>query len=312
MHADVRAVLVLEVSPRLHRSVRLFAQLSFLVCARVGVLLFPFGSRDVSYLYVCFFFQAEDGIRDGHVTGVQTCALPIYSGLYPENDLPKVGHPYNYGVEGVISLSPDLVISAQENMKPETAAQLRDAGIPVLVLSHSGEGGMEALYTRIGQIATVFEVEERGEELVNRIRSDLDALQSELTQIPEDERLEVMFIYSHSLGDSTIYGGEDTGPGVLIELAGADDAADFIDGAHVTISSEALVTANPDVIIMMQRGLDAIGGVSGYLQLPGVSLTTAGHNEAIYTVDDSVRWIGPRFPQFAAQLARDLYGIEVP
>src|SRR5437660_2738194 len=26
-----------------------------------------------------FFFQAEDGIRDGHVTGVQTCALPIYS-----------------------------------------------------------------------------------------------------------------------------------------------------------------------------------------------------------------------------------------
>src|SRR5438876_1507534 len=25
-----------------------------------------------------FFFQAEDGIRDGRVTGVQTCALPIY------------------------------------------------------------------------------------------------------------------------------------------------------------------------------------------------------------------------------------------
>src|SRR5690606_10103780 len=27
---------------------------------------------------VCFFFQAEDGIRDFHVTGVQTCALPIF------------------------------------------------------------------------------------------------------------------------------------------------------------------------------------------------------------------------------------------
>src|SRR5690625_7880545 len=27
-----------------------------------------------------FFFQAEDGIRDGHVTGVQTCALPIFGG----------------------------------------------------------------------------------------------------------------------------------------------------------------------------------------------------------------------------------------
>src|SRR5690606_974868 len=29
----------------------------------------------------CFFFQAEDGIRDFHVTGVQTCALPIYRSM---------------------------------------------------------------------------------------------------------------------------------------------------------------------------------------------------------------------------------------
>src|SRR6266508_4875434 len=27
--------------------------------------------------FIFFFFHAEDGIRDGHVTGVQTCALPI-------------------------------------------------------------------------------------------------------------------------------------------------------------------------------------------------------------------------------------------
>src|SRR5690348_17868946 len=27
---------------------------------------------------IFFFFQAEDGIRDGRVTGVQTCALPIF------------------------------------------------------------------------------------------------------------------------------------------------------------------------------------------------------------------------------------------
>src|SRR6266508_5071235 len=29
-------------------------------------------------MFFFFFFQAEDGIRDGHVTGVQTCALPIW------------------------------------------------------------------------------------------------------------------------------------------------------------------------------------------------------------------------------------------
>src|SRR3989441_2865774 len=31
----------------------------------------------MSCIFVCFFFQAEDGIRDKLVTGVQTCALPI-------------------------------------------------------------------------------------------------------------------------------------------------------------------------------------------------------------------------------------------
>src|SRR6266498_6147144 len=31
-------------------------------------------------LHGFFFFQAEDGIRDADVTGVQTCALPIWSG----------------------------------------------------------------------------------------------------------------------------------------------------------------------------------------------------------------------------------------
>src|SRR5690625_6222103 len=31
----------------------------------------------IFFVSLFFFFQAEDGIRDGHVTGVQTCALPI-------------------------------------------------------------------------------------------------------------------------------------------------------------------------------------------------------------------------------------------
>src|SRR5690606_40045674 len=36
---------------------------------------------DLCVFVVNFFFQAEDGIRDFHVTGVQTCALPIFPGV---------------------------------------------------------------------------------------------------------------------------------------------------------------------------------------------------------------------------------------
>src|SRR5215208_1706156 len=42
------------------------------------MLFFFLSDTSCSYF---FFFQAEDGIRDGHVTGVQTCALPIWRRL---------------------------------------------------------------------------------------------------------------------------------------------------------------------------------------------------------------------------------------
>src|SRR5690606_40453129 len=42
------------------------------------------GSGALQDMLVAFFFQAEDGIRDFHVTGVQTCALPI-SRIEPES-----------------------------------------------------------------------------------------------------------------------------------------------------------------------------------------------------------------------------------
>ena len=40
-------------------------------------------SGDYLVSFFVFFFQAEDGIRDKLVTGVQTCALPIWLGLRP-------------------------------------------------------------------------------------------------------------------------------------------------------------------------------------------------------------------------------------
>src|SRR5690606_39805900 len=41
------------------------------------------------FILVLFFFRAEDGIRDFHVTGVQTCALPISLGPGAESESPS-------------------------------------------------------------------------------------------------------------------------------------------------------------------------------------------------------------------------------
>src|SRR2546425_6249180 len=61
---------------------------------QTGVERMPHGHSHLSFL-ACFFFQAEDGIRDKLVTGVQTCALPIWHG--PRNTCDGISHTSNVG-----------------------------------------------------------------------------------------------------------------------------------------------------------------------------------------------------------------------
>src|SRR2546430_5597494 len=75
-------------------------------------------SSDICYSF--FFFQAEDGIRDLTVTGVQTCALPILLGNGDGTFLPAV----SYGSPNPTSLAvgdfnadgnPDLAVANWQN-----------------------------------------------------------------------------------------------------------------------------------------------------------------------------------------------------
>src|SRR5207253_6625720 len=66
------------------------------------------------YYVVCFFvffFQAEDGIRDGHVTGVQTCALPISADPAGPPEHACLLHPPGLGVAGVGSAQGQRVVA---------------------------------------------------------------------------------------------------------------------------------------------------------------------------------------------------------
>src|SRR5690606_40732014 len=88
-----------------------------------------------------FFFQAEDGIRDFHVTGVQTCALPIYI-------LGKLG------VNAIV-----FVVDSADRPKIEAAkkelhgllekSQL--ANIPVLVLGNKNDLENRSEERRVGK-----------------------------------------------------------------------------------------------------------------------------------------------------------------
>src|SRR6266702_7483479 len=80
-----------------------------------------------------FFFQAEDGIRDGHVTGVQTCALPIFLGLaqselHPASEL-RIENDNVVGGDGrqivpLATLLGDAVIEETREFHPRATHRL--------------------------------------------------------------------------------------------------------------------------------------------------------------------------------------------
>src|SRR5690625_2475286 len=87
-----------------------------------------------------FFFQAEDGIRDGHVTGVQTCALPIYCHARPFDTPLEEGNIIEVICEAEVqyyqaSLERPIIIgvgSAEVERATEVAAQSFDAALAEL------------------------------------------------------------------------------------------------------------------------------------------------------------------------------------
>src|SRR2546430_4166931 len=86
------------------------------------------GFRDFYGILFVFFFQAEDGIRDLTVTGVQTCALPISPGFTIET---SVSAEYSGGtnLDGLKS----EVAQALERVEEAAGRGFGDAANPLLV-----------------------------------------------------------------------------------------------------------------------------------------------------------------------------------
>src|SRR5690606_40547522 len=89
----------------------------------------------LSFYVFFFFFQAEDGIRDFHVTGVQTCALPIFDEAAISRNLARV--------HAVVD---DANAEEERARDPAVAQHLEDAALHALLV-----GGERSEERRVGK-----------------------------------------------------------------------------------------------------------------------------------------------------------------
>lgn len=227
-------------------------------------------------------------------------------------DLPIVtrdGHSID--AEGVLALSPTLILTDGSIGPTDVVLQLRDAGIPVVTVDRAVDE--DATYETARQVAAALGVAPLAEDLVTELEAKIEAKEAEIqTLLPDDEaRLpRVAFLYVRGTAGIYYLFGEGSSVDGLLDSVGAVDVAEEIGWVgEKPMTDEALIAANPDVILVMTGGLESAGGVDGLLEAqPSIALTNAGKNRRIIDADDSLVFAGgTRIPDVIDGLARALY-----
>jgi iron complex transport system substrate-binding protein len=214
--------------------------------------------------------------------------------------LPQVGYQRALSAEGIVALRPSLVMASAEAGPPAVLEQLRAAGIRVEVLS--AEASAAAARSRVARIGAI--VERDPSSLLAELDADLGRARALAARVTKRPR--VLVLYARGASTLHVFGAR-TSAAEMVHLGCGENAVTAFEGAR-PLTSESVVSAAPDVILLPSRGLDALGGVDAVLEVPGISETPAGRSRRVVALDDLLLLgFGPRTGKAALELCEKLH-----
>lgn len=210
-------------------------------------------------------------------------------------------------IEAVAAQRPTVFLTDTVSATPTMRDQLQALGITVVYFDP--QRTIDAVGPQIQAVADALGVHEQGVRLAERTRSEIAAATA---SVPEHPPLKIAFLYLRSSA-ITMLAGPGSGADSLIEALGATDAgtAAGLTEPFTTITSEAMITAAPDVLLVMSDGLKSLGGVEGLAKVPGIAQTPAGRDQRVVDMADAVLFsFGPQTGHVLAALVQAVYGTE--
>ena len=247
--------------------------------------------------------------------GDQVVGRDVSTQLAEAKDLPLVtsnGHDLN--AESILALDPTVILTDTSLGPWDVILQMRDSGIPVVVTD--SRRSLDNVGSLTGEVAAALGVPADGKKLAQRIETETKAMQAEIAAIAPtavQDKLRMVFLYVRGQAGVYYMFGEGSGADGLIEAVGGYDVTQEIGwNGMKPVNDEAIIDAQPDLIVMMTKGLDSVGGVDGLLdRLPAIANTPAGQNRRIVDMQDSqVLSFGPRTAEVLNSLAVAIYAPE--
>jgi iron complex transport system substrate-binding protein len=215
------------------------------------------------------------------------------------DDVPIVTSGHQVLPEKVIALNPNLVFIDASTGPATALEQIASAGIRIVKIPESWK--VQDIESKVADIATAMNVAPQAALLINKMNNSYED-----SKISADKAPRVAFLYLRGTNSLYLMGGPGSGADSLLKKIGAIDVgATTLKNPFNPLTAESLATLNPDVLLVMTKGLESVGGIKGLLTLPGVAQTKAGKNSRVIAVDDSLLLsFGPRTPSLLAQLSK--------
>lgn len=227
--------------------------------------------------------------------GDQVVGTDLTSNFPPETESTTRVDAFNFDVEEVAALSPDLAVLAFDfNGEVE---QLGAAGIPVLLLPPAAD-----VEEALAQMVAVGEATGHGEQAAALAA----ALQEEITEVIASTEVPEGTVIFHEVDNTYFSANSSTFIGDIYRRFGlvniADDAPDEAGAGFPQLSEEYIIASDPDIVFLA----DAAFGETPELVAarPGWAAITAVRDDRVIALDGDVagRW-GPRTIDLVRQVA---------
>jgi iron complex transport system substrate-binding protein len=231
------------------------------------------------------------------------------TGLYPPEAaaLLDVGYMRALSPEGVIAVNPSALLVVEGSGPPETLDVLSKGSVPYITVPDSFSH--EGVLAKVRTVGKALGVEAKAEALAAELDAQMLAAEAATKDIPDAERQRVLFVISVQDGKIRAAGTGTAANGIIM-LAGAVNPLGGMEG-YQTLSDEAILTANPDVVLMMDNANNA--DLPAQLAAnPAMAATPAFKNGRVLRIEGSfLLGFGPRTPAAILELASQLYGDKI-
>ncbi|PWK40935.1 ABC transporter substrate-binding protein [Pseudomonas sp. B21-040] len=223
---------------------------------------------------------------------------------HPESlkSLPSIGYQRQLSAEGILSLSPQILIGTEEMGPPPVLSQIRNAGVQVELFS--AQPDLPTLQGNLQHLGQLLGAEDQAAQAFQRYQEQLEQQKVRVTKVQLTKKSPGVLVLLGHAGGKPLIAGKDTAADWILRQAGGHNLATHT--GYKPFSVESLVSLDPEVLVFADRALTGDAARAAlFKENPMLSSTRAAKDGRVMELDPTllVGGLGPRLPESLKKLS---------